>query len=95
MNGTVEVSLRTLPAAGQPVEVKNVNGAVSVALPAGAGVDLSAKTVNGAIVNDAGLTENEARLVGHTLNGRLGDGGTPVRLSTVNGSIQVTTKKHP
>lgn len=92
VNGSMEISLGALPADGRAVEIKNVNGSVRVALPNGAGVDLTAKTVNGRIENDAGLAERGESLVGRALNGRIGDGGTPLRLSTVNGSIRVVTK---
>lgn len=92
VNGGLEVSLRALPSAGQPVEIKNVNGYVRLSLPPGAGVDLSAKTVNGRIQNDIGLPEEGKNLVGHTLEGRIGNAGTPVRLSTVNGGIKIMTE---
>ena len=71
------------------VTLKTVNGKAEVELPANADADISAHTLNGGIKTSTGLTVKKNWPVGKDLQGKLGKGGTKVRLETVNGGIQV------
>lgn len=63
-----------------------VNGSVTVSLPDGANADVKASTVNGGLESDFPLTI-QGRFSNRRMNGRIGDGGHDLRLSTVNGGI--------
>ena len=86
-NGNVRVELRQLEAGG-PVTLETVNGSVVLGLPADAGADLEVRSLNGdfrseipaVVQNSQGPREFRVRL---------GSGGTPVRIRTVNGGIRV------
>jgi len=58
-------------------------------LPSDASADLEASTVSGRISNEFGLGVNNHRYVGHDLRGQLASGGTRIRLSNVNGRIEI------
>jgi hypothetical protein len=71
------------------VELSSVNGGLELTLPSDAKAQLEASTVHGGIDNDFGLHVNHHRWLGHDLQGELGGGGTHIRLSNVNGGIEV------
>ena len=73
----------------QDIVLSGVNGPVELRLPAAAGAQLEASTVNGAIENDFGLTAATRGWVGRTLEGTIGDGAARIRLKTVNGAIAI------
>src|SRR5258706_20982 len=50
---------------------------------------VEAGTVSGGIDNDFGLHVNHHRFVGHDLRGELGSGGPRIKLSNVNGRIEI------
>jgi hypothetical protein len=62
---------------------------VSVTLPSDAQAELEARTVSGAISDEFGLPVTRHQYVGHSLHGQLGGGGTLVKLSNVNGTIEI------
>jgi hypothetical protein len=86
VNGKLEASLERL-ASG--VEVSSVNAAVLLTLPSDAKANLEASTVSGSISNDFGIPVSNHHWVGHELNGELGGGGPSVRVSNVNGRIEI------
>ncbi|MEW6336660.1 MAG: DUF4097 family beta strand repeat-containing protein [Acidobacteriota bacterium] len=88
VNGGIEVTLGALGPRGL-VELDSVNGRVVLSLPAGAGADIRAESVNGGIRTDFGLEEKRHRFVGSELEGTIGDGSGRVRIETVNGSIAI------
>ena len=67
------------------LELKTVNGSITLGLPASADARVTASTVNGRITSDLPLTVEE--LSRRTLKGTLGSGGRHLSLGTVNGSI--------
>jgi DUF4097 and DUF4098 domain-containing protein YvlB len=69
-------------------DISSVNGAVFVTLPSDAKADIEASTVSGGISNDFGL-RTTGHWVGHQLDGKLGGGGTRIKLSDVNGRIEI------
>lgn len=87
INGPLEVNFENLRATR--IELSSVNGPVRLLLPSDAKARIEATTVHGGIDNDFGLHTNNHRFVGHDLKGELGGGGTEIRLSNVNGPINV------
>jgi DUF4097 and DUF4098 domain-containing protein YvlB len=71
------------------VELNSVNGSVELTIPSDAKARLEASTVSGGIENDFGLHVNHHRYVGHDLRGELGNGGPRIKLSNVNGHIEI------
>jgi DUF4097 and DUF4098 domain-containing protein YvlB len=88
VNGMVEADFRQLADASN-IEVSSVNGGVAVTLPSDANAELRVNTVHGSISNDFGLPVRQGRFVGRDLAGRLGSGGSLIKLSNVNGAVKV------
>lgn len=87
INGPLEANFGAVRASH--IELNSVNGPVHLTLPSDAKAEIAATTVHGAIGNDFGLHINNHRFVGHDLRGELGGGGPEIRLSNVNGPIDV------
>ena len=87
INGGMEARFDRL--SNSPVELSSVNGSVDLILPSDAKADLEVSTVSGGIENDFGLEVRHHRFVGHDLHGELGGGGTRIRVSNVNGRIEI------
>ena len=85
-NGTIRASFAK-PPSGE-VELATTNGTVRLALPEGTNADLHARTVNGSIRTDFPLTVRGK--IGKRVDGKLGEGGLKMDLSTVNGSIRIS-----
>ena len=90
-NGSVRLELRRLEAGG-PMALETVNGSVVLALPADAAADLEVRTLNGDFRSELPITL-EGSLSGRRFRGRLGSGGTPIRMRTMNGGIRVVAAK--
>jgi DUF4097 and DUF4098 domain-containing protein YvlB len=84
-NGTVE--LTAVPPAAT-IAIEDRHGSVDVGLPAGAGFVLDARTRNGDMENDFGLTPQENNET-HTLRGTVGGGGPAVTIATSDGDVTV------
>ena len=65
---------------------ETVNGSVTVELPAGANANVRASTVTGGMESDFPLTI-QGRFSNRRMNGKIGNGGHDLKLSTVNGAI--------
>lgn len=87
INGSLHAEFGQLKS---PIELSSVNGSLRLTLPSDAKASIEASTVHGGIDNDFGLHTNNHRWVGHDMRGELGGGGTEIRLSNVNGSIDVS-----
>ena len=87
VNGTLDASVAQLPSSG--LKLSSVNGGLHVTLPSDASAEVEASTISGSISNDFGLTAIRHQYVGHSLHGQLGGGGTLVKLSNVNGTIEI------
>jgi DUF4097 and DUF4098 domain-containing protein YvlB len=87
VNGHLEAHFDQL--AGESVELTSVNGRLELTIPSDSNAELEASTVSGGIDNDFGLHVNHHHYVGHDLRGELGNGGTHIRLSNVNGAIEI------
>jgi DUF4097 and DUF4098 domain-containing protein YvlB len=88
VNGRLEATLDRLTEAGD-VSLSAVNGPLVVTLPSDANAVVRASTVHGGISNDFNLPVRVGEYVGRNLEGRIGSGGTDVRLSNVNGPVQI------
>ena len=71
------------------IELASVNGSVLLTMPSDTKAELEASTVHGGISNDFGLRVRDHRIVGHDLHGELAGGGTRIKLSNVNGRIEI------
>jgi DUF4097 and DUF4098 domain-containing protein YvlB len=85
-NGDVEVEI---PALRQDARVETSNGDVTAALATGLDADVTAETSNGD-VSTAGLSFGDAESGDSRFSGRLGEGGTDLRLSTSNGDVTLS-----
>ena len=86
VNGKLEANVDRLVS---PLEMSSVNASVLVTLPSDTKADLEASTVSGSISNDFGIPVSNHHWVGHELRGELGGGGPHVRVSNVNGRIDI------
>ena len=87
VNGELIASIDKLPSS--TLELASVNGGMRLTLPSDARADIEASTVSGGISNDFGMPVTRHQFVGHSLHGQLGNGGTHVKLSNVNGRIEI------
>jgi DUF4097 and DUF4098 domain-containing protein YvlB len=87
INGHLDARFDQL--AGQRVELNSVNGSVDLTIPSDSNAEVEATTVSGNINNDFGLHVNNHRFVGHDLRGELGSGGVRIKISNVNGRVDV------
>lgn len=88
VNGELEIALDEL-GDGSTVELSTVNGSLRLDVPGGAGAEVEATTVHGDIRNDFGLDVDKTGFFGKSLEGTVGAGGARVRMSNVNGSIDI------
>jgi DUF4097 and DUF4098 domain-containing protein YvlB len=86
VNGKLEANVDRLDS---PLEVSSVNASVLLTLPSDAKANVEASTVNGSISDDFGLPVTKHQWVGRDLRGELGGGGPHVRVSNVNGRIEI------
>jgi DUF4097 and DUF4098 domain-containing protein YvlB len=87
VNGELDASIDQLPAS--ELKLSSVNGRLRVTLPSDVRAELKASTVSGNISDDFGLAVTRHQFVGRSLHGQLGSGGTLVKLSNVNGAIEI------
>lgn len=73
------------------LEFSTVNGGIRVTLPADIDADVDASTVNGSIDSDFPITM-QGRMRRQEFHGRIGKGGRGLKLSTVNGGIELRKK---
>ena len=87
VNGAVDVAMGR---ADWPdgATFKSVNGGITLRLPVVVDADLRAETLNGSISADFPITVT-GPFSPRRLNGTIGNGGRPLTLSTVNGSIKL------
>lgn len=85
-NGIIRASLDELGESG--VELTTSNGRIVLDLPEKPDVDVDIRVENGHIRNDLEL-QNQTSDIDGRVRGRLGAGGTPIRLRTSNGTISL------
>ena len=91
VNGAVHARVRGFADTGA-VSITTVNGSATLELPPALDADVEAHTINGSISTDYPLSVS-GKFTTHNLKGAVGRGGREVRVTTVNGSIQL--KKAP
>jgi hypothetical protein len=84
-NGAIDV---TAPGFRGPIEASTSNGAITLRLAGGVHADLRATTSNGRVSSDYEVT-TRGSLEKNRLEGRIGEGGPPIRLSSSNGAIRI------
>jgi hypothetical protein len=87
INGNVYLELKT-PGDSRGASAETTNGSVLLAIPSDLPADLEARCMNGNFSTELPLVIRGADQP-RTVHGRLGHGGTPIHLSTVNGAIRV------
>ena len=87
VNGDVHARVRGFADTGG-VSITTVNGSVTSELPPTLDADVEAHTINGSISTDYPLSVT-GKFTTHSLKGTVGRGGRDVRITTVNGSIQL------
>ncbi|HVR38704.1 MAG TPA: DUF4097 family beta strand repeat-containing protein [Thermoanaerobaculia bacterium] len=88
-NGIITAQLTSVTK-GKSLKMETTNGRISLTVPTSISADVDAGTTNGRISTDLPIeTRNVER---NSLRGKINGGGTPVRLRTTNGSIEIRTK---
>ena len=86
-NGNVYVELKSA-ADSRGAQAETTNGSVLLAIPANSQADLEARCMNGSFSTELPFVM-EGAIQPRVLHGRLGKGGSSIRLGTVNGAIRV------
>ena len=86
VNGELDADVEQL---SSDLKLTSVNGHLRVTLPSDANAEIKASTVSGNINDDFGLPVTRHQYVGHSMHGQLGNGGMLVKLSDVNGAIEI------
>ena len=87
VNGSVRVDMAKLEGT-DAMSFSSVNGSVHLTLPASFDADLQMSTVNGRVRSDFPITL-EGRIDPRRMRGTIGKGGRSVKLTTVNGNIEL------
>ena len=92
-NGNVNVDLARVTTA--PVELRTTNGVIVLALPQDANANVDASVTNGSIDIQNLPLERSGEQTNRRVRGRLNQGGTPIQLTTVNGSVRLSASTAP
>jgi DUF4097 and DUF4098 domain-containing protein YvlB len=84
INGGISVSLLRLGEGG--LRVHSVNGGVKIGLPSETNAEIDVHSVNGGVNSDLPITVVGEMKHGQ-LRGRVGDGGPPITITSVNGGV--------
>jgi DUF4097 and DUF4098 domain-containing protein YvlB len=87
-NGNVRLELAHIGDGSHPIRVETVNGSVALEVPASVNADLHAQSLNGDFQSDLPM-EVQATSGRAEVRARLGRGGAPLVLRTVNGGIRI------
>jgi YbbR domain-containing protein len=87
VNGSITATIGRADWSGE-LTFETVNGGIELTLPDDLNADVHASTVNGGISTDFPLTV-QGRFGPKRLNGRIGNGGRTLSLTTVNGEIDL------
>ncbi|SDX38019.1 DUF4097 family beta strand repeat-containing protein [Hymenobacter psychrophilus] len=92
-NGRIDLSLSGDAWTGPGLDVSTVNGDISWQLPPEYAATLLARTTRGRV--EAALNTKRLNLLPHNLAATLGKGGAQLKVSTVNGNVQVSQPRPP
>ena len=84
-NGTVTAALRKFN--NNPITVRTTNSSINVKLPEGVNADVRASTSNGSISSDFDVVTRTSSK--NRLDGRMGNGGALLDLTTSNGTVRL------
>ena len=87
VNGSIEAAMGST-APGDGLSFSTVNGSISIDVPDDLDADLDASWLNGGLESELPILL-DGRMNRRSAQGRLGDGGPPLELATVNGSIRI------
>lgn len=87
VNGAVDVEMAD-PSGVAEMSFSSINGDVTLRVPASFDADLTMSTVNGSVRSDFPITL-EGRIDPRKMRGTIGKGGRRIKVSTVNGSLQI------
>lgn len=90
INGNITASMGSASWA-DPLSFETINGSITLELPPTANADVNVNTVNGRISSQLPLTIRGS-LSKTRLDGVIGNGGSMLKLSTINGSVTLNTK---
>jgi hypothetical protein len=90
-NGGIQVSLEGQRWDGEGLEVETQNGGINLQLPDGYSARLETSTVNGGVHNEFPVTATGTNDRRH-VTGDINAGGTTLRLTTVNGGVNIRKK---
>ena len=85
-NGSIDLSLPDYK--GQPMDIDTSNSSITLRLPTGLNADIRASTSNSSLSNEFEMTST-GTISKNRLEGKVGSGGGPIRVSTSNGSIRI------
>ena len=88
-NGNIHLELAHFRG-GTGASAETTNGSLLVALPSDAAADLETRCLNGNFLSEMPIAM-ESTLRPREMHGRLGKGGAPIKLSTINGGIRIVT----
>ena len=91
VNGNITAKWIEFPSNGA-VKMRTVNGSLELELPSNANADVEASSMNGSIHTDFPITV-QGRFLSRKLEGKIGNGGSNIDLSTVNGAIDILKTK--
>jgi DUF4097 and DUF4098 domain-containing protein YvlB len=86
-NGNVRLELSHVRGVSGTI-AETTNGSVVLALPPGSQADLEARCLNGNFLSELPVAM-EGSLRPREMHGKLGHGGVPIKLHTINGGIRV------
>lgn len=87
-NGRINAELSGVTK-GKSLSLETTNGRISLTVPSNVAADIDAGTTNGKIHTDLPVATRHTDR--NSLRGKINGGGTPVRLRTTNGSIEIRT----
>jgi hypothetical protein len=90
LNGGIKAELDGDRWQGRGLEAKTTNGGIKVEIPENYSADLEASTVNGGVHIDFPVTVHG--WIKKNIETKLGEGGAPVVLKTVNGGVSINQK---
>ena len=89
VNGPLQATFTQLDET-KPISIGSVNGSLTVVIPSDSNASLRASTVHGSISNDFGIQVKHGEYVGHNLDAQIGNGGPRLKLTNVNGAINIS-----
>lgn len=93
INGNLVVGLRSLGERG--ASFKGINGGVELRLASDLNADLTAKGMNGNVRSDIPDVTVDKEEPGSRYSAHIGNGGSPITLSGINGNVRLTRSESP